>query len=120
MCRRMKGKGSNTLLKMVAAISALVAGANPLVQAAAATAQVDFNRDVRRVLSENCFKCHGPDPKERKGAKKLGGLRLDTTDGARVDLGGYAAIVPGHPEKSELIHRITTNDSDDKMPPPKS
>src|SRR2546430_17123937 len=117
MCRRIKGKVSKTLPKMVAAISVLLAGANPLLHAAAANGQVDFNRDVRRVLSENCFKCHGPDPKERKGGGKKGGLRIDTVEGSRVDLGGYAAIVPGHPEKSELIHRITTKDLDDKMTP---
>src|SRR5437870_1857862 len=76
---------------------------------------VDFNRDIRRILSENCFKCHGPDPKERKG-----GLRLDSLEGAQVDLGGYRAIVPGQPDKSELVRRITATDPDDKMPPPKS
>src|SRR5262249_35216256 len=92
----------------------------PTFAASSSGSQVDFNRDVRRVLSENCFKCHGPATKERKGAKKIGGLRLDTSDGARADLGGYSAIVPGHPEKSELIHRITTKDPDDQMPPPKS
>src|SRR5260221_7509371 len=81
---------------------------------------VDFNRDVRPVLSENCFKCHGPDAKERKGGKKGVGLRLDTPDGALAESGGHSAIVPRHPEKSELIRRITTDDPDDKMPPPNS
>jgi len=118
-CLRREFNGAASWL-FPAALALLVAGSTSANQAASSSAQVDFNRDVRRVLSENCFKCHGPDPKERKGAKKLGGLRLDTTDGARLDLGGYAAIVPGHPEKSELIKRITTNDPDDKMPPPKS
>ncbi len=79
---------------------------------------VDFNRDIRRVLSENCFKCHGPDAKERKGGDH--GLRLDTPEGAQADLGGYRAIVPGQPAKSELVKRITTEDPDNKMPPPKS
>src|SRR5438552_1693734 len=83
-----------------------------------AGSSVDFNRDIRRVLSDNCFKCHGPDAKERKGGKH--GLRLDTREGAMMDLGGYAAIVPGHPENSELVRRITTNDPDDKMPPTES
>ena len=78
---------------------------------------VDFNRDVRRILSENCFNCHGPDAKESKGGKKK--LRLDLPESARAALGsGHAAIVPGHPETSDLIHRITTTDLDDKMPPP--
>ena len=80
---------------------------------------VDFNRDVRRVLSDNCFKCHGPDSKESKSGKKP--LRLDLPDSVRADLGGGRhAIVPGHPEKSELVHRITTADLDDRMPPPDS
>src|SRR6185436_3576274 len=83
-----------------------------------ASESVDFNRDIRRILSDNCFKCHGPDGKERKGGKK--GLRLDTPEGAQVDLGGYRAIVPGQPDKSELVKRITTEDPDDKMPPPDS
>ena len=80
--------------------------------------RLDFNREARRILSDNCFKCHGPDAKERKGGKK--GLRLDTADGARADFGGHSAVVPRHPEKSELIRRITTSDVDDKMPPPSS
>ena len=88
--------------------------------ASRAAETIDFDRDVRRILSENCFKCHGPDAHERKGGKKGQGLRLDTPDGAQADLGGHSAIVPGHPEKSELIRRITTEDPDDKMPPPKS
>ncbi|MBI4622078.1 MAG: DUF1553 domain-containing protein [Verrucomicrobia bacterium] len=78
-------------------------------------APVDFNRDIRRVLSENCLKCHGPDPKERKGNK--GGLRLDLRDSALADRGGYAAIVPGDPEQSELYLRITETNEDDVMPP---
>src|SRR5437867_6462396 len=82
--------------------------------------QVDFNRDVRRVLSDNCFKCHGPDASERKGGKKGVGLRLDIPEGAFADLGERSAIVPRHHEKSELVRRITTDDPDDKMPPPKS
>jgi hypothetical protein len=81
---------------------------------------VDFNRDVRRILSDNCFKCHGPDAKERKGGKKGVGLRLDVPEGAFADLTGHSAIVPRHPEKSELVRRITTDDPDDKMPPPES
>jgi len=67
---------------------------------------VRFNRDIRPILSEHCFKCHGPDEKQRKG-----GLRLDTAEGARE------ALTPGNPETSEVIARITTHDPDDKMPP---
>ena len=79
---------------------------------------VDFNRDIRRVLTENCIRCHGPDAKERKGSRATkGGLRLDTREGAIAPIADYAAIVPGHPEKSELYDRITTDDENDVMPP---
>ncbi len=78
---------------------------------------VDFN-DVRRILSQNCFACHGPDAKERKNGGKT--LRLDLPESAKAERGGLTAIVPGRPEKSELIARITTTDLDDKMPPPDS
>src|SRR6187397_3193002 len=72
------------------------------------SASVDFNRDVRRILSENCFACHGPDAKPRKGGKLL---RLDMPDSVQSDLGGgRRAIVPKHPEKSELMLRITAKD----------
>jgi hypothetical protein len=74
-----------------------------------------FNRDIRPILSDRCFACHGPDKNKRKAD-----LRLDTIEGATADLGGYQAIVPGKPEKSELIARIETNNPDDLMPPPDS
>ena len=85
---------------------------------AATRANIDFNRDVRPILSENCFRCHGPDEDARKGgSRKTGRLRLDTPDGARMDLGDYAALVPGKPGESELIYLVTTEDEDDRMPP---
>ena len=74
--------------------------------------QVDFNRDIRPLLSSNCFACHGPDEEQRTSD-----LRLDTQSGSRVDLGGFAAVVPGDPAASELITRITTADEDLRMPP---
>jgi hypothetical protein len=84
-----------------------------------ATEVPDFNRDIRPILSNNCFHCHGPDEESRKGGQD--GLRLDTSEGARTDLGGGAfAIVPGHPEKSELIARLITQEADELMPPPAS
>lgn len=76
---------------------------------------VDFNRDVRPILSNNCFKCHGPDGKDRKGGTD--GLRLDTLAGATVDLGGHQAIKPGQPEVSLVIQRIMSKDPDEVMPP---
>ena len=79
--------------------------------------KIDFNRDIRPILFNNCIRCHGPDEKERKGGKD--GLRLDVLSDATADLGGYAAIVPGKPEASELIKRITSTDPDEVMPPTK-
>lgn len=84
----------------------------------AAEPKIDFNRDVRPILSNNCFFCHGPDEKERKGGEK--GLRLDTAQGIVEDLGGHAAIVKGKPDESELIKRVTSTDPDLVMPPAKS
>ena len=75
---------------------------------------LNFNRDIRPILSAKCFACHGPDSQDRDAD-----YRLDTKEGAFADLGGYAAIEPGKPDESELIYRITTDDEDDLMPPPK-
>ncbi len=77
---------------------------------------VDFNREVRPILSNRCFACHGPDAGKRKGAARP--LRLDTEEGAFADLGGHAAVVRGDPEASELIRRIASDDPDEVMPPP--
>ena len=76
---------------------------------------VDFARDIRPLLSDNCFACHGPDAKQRKAD-----LRLDTREGALADLDGTSAVVPGNPSESELVRRVTTDDEDDLMPPPDS
>jgi mono/diheme cytochrome c family protein len=76
---------------------------------------VDFNRDIRPILANNCFRCHGPDVKERKAD-----LRLDTEDGAFADLGGHAAVVRGKPADSELIARVTATDPAQLMPPRKT
>ena len=82
------------------------------LHAAAAAATLDYNRDVRPILAENCFHCHGQDPAKRKAK-----LRLDERDSAVAVRKGRAAIVPGKPTSSELIARITTSDADDLMPP---
>lgn len=83
----------------------------PLV--AVSKEKIDFNRDIRPLLSNRCNACHGPDEEERKAD-----LRLDTREGALMDLGGYVALEPGDPEASELFYRLTTDDEDDLMPPP--
>ncbi|MFM7248313.1 MAG: PSD1 and planctomycete cytochrome C domain-containing protein [Planctomycetaceae bacterium] len=81
---------------------------------AAAAAGPDFGRDVRPILADRCFKCHGPDDLARQG-----GLRLDRRDDALAPAdSGSRAIVPGHPDSSELIARITSTDPDVVMPPP--
>ena len=74
--------------------------------------RVDFNRDIRPLISNNCLICHGPDEEERAA-----GLRLDTQEGSQEDLGGYAAIVPGDSKSSELVARLVTDDEDMRMPP---
>lgn len=80
---------------------------------------VDFNRDIRPILSGRCYVCHGPDEDERMGGGEHG-LRLDTREGALEDLGDYAAVVPGDPDASELLARIKSNDEYEQMPPPDS
>ncbi len=88
----------------------------PGIGGASAVAGVDFNRDIRPILSDNCFACHGPDDRARKA-----GLRLDIRSGAIQPLrGGRQAVVPGDPERSVLLARVTTTDPDDVMPPPQT
>ena len=77
--------------------------------------EVRFNRDVRPILSNHCFACHGPDEKKREAK-----LRLDDRGNATTEREGVRAIVPGKPDASELIIRILTHDADEVMPPPKS
>jgi hypothetical protein len=79
--------------------------------AAAGELPVSYGRDVRPILAENCFLCHGRDPNHRKAD-----VRLDTEQGQRA--GG--AVVPGKPGESELVRRILSNDPGERMPPPKS
>ena len=79
----------------------------------ATAAQVDFNRDIRPILSDKCYTCHGPDSANRKTA-----LRFDTEAGAKVELRNHRpAIVPGDPARSELYLRINSGDKAYRMPP---
>ena len=92
----------------------LVAGCSLWFAATGRAAGPDFAREVRPVLSNRCFKCHGPDEGHREA-----GLRLDLREEALRELdSGTRAIVPGHPDDSELIARITSTDPDLVMPPP--
>ena len=74
--------------------------------------KLQFDRDIRPILSDKCFACHGPDPAVRQAD-----LRLDTKEGAFSAPSGYPIIVPGEPENSELVLRITHEDIDQRMPP---
>jgi hypothetical protein len=75
-------------------------------------ASVDFNRDVRSILSDNCFECHGPDAEQRQTE-----LRLDTREGLFRKTDEHSSVVPGDLAKSELFRRITSSDPDERMPP---
>jgi hypothetical protein len=87
-----------------------------LISASAFAAEdIRFNRDIRPILSENCFYCHGQDPKHREAD-----LRLDVRDEAVKANDGVTAIVPGKPEQSEMLKRLLSQDPDDQMPPPES
>ena len=82
-----------------------------------AAEKVVFNRDIRPILSDKCFACHGPDAKHREA-----GLRLDLAESALAKLTesqGFA-IVPGKPEQSLLIKHINSDDPEEVMPPPKT
>ncbi|MEM7602467.1 MAG: DUF1549 domain-containing protein [Verrucomicrobiota bacterium] len=78
-------------------------------------ADIDFNRDIRPILSDTCFHCHGPDAQNQKSD-----FRLDSLEHATADLGGYVGLVPGDPEASEIIYRVETDDPIEMMPPPDS
>ena len=79
-----------------------------------AKGEVDFNTQIKSLLSNRCIACHGPDEENREA-----GLRLDTFDGATRDLDGYSAIVAGDAEESEIMFRVTLDDDDEELMPPK-
>ena len=86
-----------------------------LILAVPAFAEVRFNRDIRPILSDNCFGCHGPDEKHNKA-----GLRLDIREGALANNDGVRAIVPNNVKASALIQRILATDAENVMPPPET
>ncbi|MHC5113747.1 MAG: PSD1 and planctomycete cytochrome C domain-containing protein [Planctomycetota bacterium] len=97
-------------------VTVLGAGSAVAVAGAETPAAIDFNRDIRPILSDRCYRCHGPDEAARQAK-----LRLDLRDAALAARGpGRAAIVPGDPDASLVMRRITSIDPDDLMPPPES
>ncbi len=99
-------------LPLVIGLSLLITSANLNAE----TGRVNFSRDIRPILADKCFQCHGPDE-----AKQKSGLRLDLRDDAIVAAdSGSIAIVPKEPDASELVKRILSKDSDEVMPPAES
>jgi mono/diheme cytochrome c family protein len=82
---------------------------------AATPKKIEFNRDIRPILSDNCFACHGPDRNKREA-----NLRLDTQVGLHGEDGTAGAVIPGQPAESKLMQRITSQDADLVMPPPET
>lgn len=93
----------------------LLAGGAYAADATAIPDRIDFNRDVRPILSDNCYFCHGPDRNKRKAD-----LRLDTKDGIFSHIKDAITVVPGKPDQSELFRRVTASDPSERMPDPKS
>ncbi len=99
--------------RMCSLIAVVLTVFSVAARASAADHKLEFNRDIRPILSNNCFLCHGPDPKHREG-----GLRLDQREGALAKLeSGKAGIVPGDLSASEIVKRITSHNADEQMPP---
>ena len=110
------GCGEDGVKKDVAEEAMVVDEVVEVVEVSAGVVPIDFSRQVRPILSDRCFVCHGPDAE----ARKLNGndkLALDSFEGATIDLGGYAAVVPGDVENSVLLKRINAHDAKDIMPP---
>ena len=75
--------------------------------------RIEFNRDIRPILSDRCFSCHGPDKNKREAE-----TRLDTLEGLHGNADKAGPLVPGNPDSSEMIRRIESLDNDERMPPP--
>ncbi len=112
----MPSEQPRALSRVVWALLLGTASGGPTSPAAAGEAARTFNRDIRPILSDKCFPCHGFDAKQRKA-----GLRLDTAEGAfGATESGAVAVKPGDLDGSEVWHRISSDDPDERMPPSKS
>lgn len=112
MNERKKHRIIKTLILICAALAAIAHSADRAVAADDKTT-VSFNRDIRPIFSDTCFRCHGPDKNARKA-----GLRLDIRDEAtKKTKSGVIPIVPGKPEESEIVRRVFSNDEYEMMPP---
>ncbi len=104
--------GGRTPLTLVLTLTVLF-GTGGALSAANKASRVDFNRDIRPLLSDKCFKCHGPSEKDREA-----GLRLDQQESAMSEAdSGEIPIVPHKPDTSELLQRLLMDDPDMRMPP---
>src|SRR5215470_14191957 len=101
----------NSAVKSVLCV-AIISG---LIVRAVVAAPIEYDRDIRPIFSDNCYQCHGPDEKARKAK-----LRLDMKESVFRVQDGVTVIKPGKSAESELVRRITTSDTDDLMPPPRS
>lgn len=101
-----------TRLAVILAMCLSMAG-SATISLASDSNGLSFNRDVRPILSDKCFHCHGPDAENQDSS-----FRLDSAENAFEDLGGYAGIVPGDLEESELHHRIRMDADEDGVMPP--
>ncbi len=112
ICLAVKWSFPVFFIRVITALLFIIAGST-LVKAG--DTGIDFSRDIRPILANYCFKCHGPDEAVREAD-----LRLDSARWAYADRGGSQAVKPGDPDASTLIFRINSHDPDEQMPPPDS
>ena len=114
-CYRLPRVKSSAALLFAVSIAVACASAGQSDRGHGTTAaRVDFARDVRPILADRCFACHGPDERARKA-----GLRLDLAEGAVAEMeSGSRAVVPFDVDASELVRRVFAHDDDEVMPPP--